>query len=940
MSEEKEKQKTRTNKHTNIIILMLFSVLFVLASGTLKFNNSLHWDEAVYTAMSMNLINENSGFTEILRPITLPFLTSICTRLLCMIKEMPLNTATIITAKILSAIFCFMFLVMFTHIAQMISKIIFKSERFVKISSIISFIMIISLSPFYFFALDILTSIPGITMLFIAILLIKKDRYFLAGIFSAFAFMLRYPFGLYMVAININIIIMIIIILLTKYSIRDSVKRCRLKLFKNKFIELVKFNIAFALTQMPLMIYNYKISTNTFSKICITDALSCKIKETILIALYPMISASNTVAELSNQSSFWYYLKELVHQQPLLILFPLGMIIFLLACKKILTNLKKNNYSFESFDVQLDMIKNKLKNVELLILIMMLFIITFVYFSNHSHKEIRYALSFTPFLIILCSIGLTSLVSFVLHNTRTDYVKISEFTKKYFDNKYTQSRFKKNIAKLIVTIIIIGVVVWISNLYLVTSGIVMTENKTMQYTINYEDKQYLIKLLDTNLSIMTTTPMIIEFSNSKIVPNYNQVDEFIKEFSKEKYEFLIISIPLEQSDLSFNFHDDESIRKIGSAINSYNVVYAKIVHNEKWIVLSKNKADNNSTSDMVDFNVLEPYLESSIIVAPTPFNDKIVMFRLDATGDKNLNGSMHNKAKIYDIIKIAQDNKINFTIAVIPKRFDNIIEEDKTDFTSIVNDSDIFIEIAQNGIDFVNKGLSEQTDLEDDISSQIKHINESKIILENYFGNIYTFIPAFNNGNSNTIKAIDHLGFTTYSSSKWDYISSEDYHGIYRLDIDTFMIEDWVYKKYKTTEDLMDEVNALLSINNHAMIEMYILDEEDKDIINLFDELSTRLNKENCKFYTIKQYSEWKRCYENIELVKDEINDAYTIKAPEQAENSYCEGITILANKDIDLNLENMKHQSIYVNNINKNKDIVVCTRNCSTIKPGQMKKY
>lgn len=221
----------KTKKY--LLCILTFSLLIRLI--LLSIPTEIWWDEAVYISIGKYLFsNSASGFMEYLRPLLLPFLLGI-------IWKASLDPIT--SGRIL-AIICSLATIYMTYL---ITKKIHNEK-----AAILAALILSITGYFIYFSTKILTGIPSILLILIAIneLINKpltKKNIIIAGIATALAFLTRF-----------TSILLIIPIL---YTIIISKKK-----YKDKINNITTFLLSFGITLAPYLIYMHlKYSNPLFS---------------------------------------------------------------------------------------------------------------------------------------------------------------------------------------------------------------------------------------------------------------------------------------------------------------------------------------------------------------------------------------------------------------------------------------------------------------------------------------------------------------------------------------------------------------------------------------------------------------------------------------------------------------------------------------------------
>lgn len=1066
--------------------LILFIFLSIIISSFLfymKFDNSLHWDESVYIAMSKDLALENSGFTELIRPVFLSSLIAYSYKFLVYVFNfIEFDFDNVYLFVSIGRIISFLFLVLFLFLYMVISYLInavfldynfskfkeklsffnflhgnknqFKLDSFLLILGVlISLLSLITNYSFIEYSLNILTEIPAFVFIFLEIIFLYYDYYALSGLFLGVCFAIRYPLGLFLAIIDISIIVLMTLILFKKYFFIDTKFKFKKFMFKEKFKQFLILNLFFLIAVSPVLMYNYSVGKENFSSICQNNHskmiyFECSFKETLLYTIQPLYYASKAVSSYELNNDYLFYIKELYYNQNFILIGVIGLFFSVFLILKYFKKInQESSYEFY-YNNMINYIRSNYKIMELLIILVMSVIIEYFYFNNNPHKEYRYAVSFffmlsffigAFFIYVLRNIilffnertisskELRNLKYNVLNKNNTYYkqdnfynsanLNFNSENSKLGNSKLRNFKSKINFSFLVNILLLCFMIFLFFNLNfdifskdlsefnLKTDSFNFFNIKnaysnlyfSSQYLISDFDSAYLRLILDTNKTIVSNTPLISEYTNSKIYPYYNDIDEIAREFSKNEYSILVLS------NFGSNLNSDFD-KKIGRLINNYEVLYLKNVHDEEWVILSKeplagkfNSLKNSTIKSIFDGfllingsinytyiydfsinkSILDKYYESNVGLSKTPFDKKIIILRYDGAGDFNYNGGLHAKQIIFELIDFFNANKVEMTLGIIPKNFDKVNVADQKILIDKINKYN-YIEIAQNGVDFKNKLFVEETDLLDDYESQKAQIRSSKKILESYFNkSIKTFIPAYNNALKNTNLVLKELDYNTISTAKWDDAgnsskskNSSNYfqiNDLNRLDIDSYMVKDWVYRIYKSKDDLINEIDGLIVLKDYAVMELFII--RDDDFLVLEDlklVVLNYLNNSNYEFYSIDKFSSFQKCHNligfekidagNFELADNKNNFEYysvflkfenynlsTALKPDLLNDlflknnmMFCEGITIKANKDIIIKVdENIRQLNIplYVKNTNSKLDIDVCLDNiCSKI--------
>ena len=168
-------------------VLLAAIVVFIVFQMIILYKQPLlGWDEAVYAGMAKYIASSgNIGLWEDLRPLGLPILLSI-------IWKLPATTAThIIFSKILMILIA-AFCLLMTH---KVEKNIFNGKTAILAT------IILATTPIFIFnsnliLTELLSTLFGLTALYFFI----NSKYYLTGIFTAIAFLTKFPQGILLIA--------------------------------------------------------------------------------------------------------------------------------------------------------------------------------------------------------------------------------------------------------------------------------------------------------------------------------------------------------------------------------------------------------------------------------------------------------------------------------------------------------------------------------------------------------------------------------------------------------------------------------------------------------------------------------------------------------------------------------------------------------------------
>jgi len=337
------------------ILIFIFALIKLIILPKLNF---LYWDEAVYLSIGKYIYSAgSSGFFEIIRPLGLPlvlgwfWLLKLDYILFSKIFMIIISLGYILTAYFLSA------------------------KLFNKKIGILTVTLLIVTPVFFGFSSLILTGVPAAMFILLAIyFFMQKNNLFLSGLFTALAFLFRFPAGLVLVVVCAGLILQYI----------QEKKKQILQLAKRNAIYVGSF----VLFTLPYIIFNYIKYHN------VTSELNHALFRPWIMGIWHQGNPAGWVG--SGLSSVLYYPIQLFLQN----------IFFIFVIVAIVFWIKNKNY------------RNYRFNTILIALVLFL-----VYFSYISNKQIRFSILFLPFLAMLSAYGVLELYKLAKKRFRKDTVK-------------------------------------------------------------------------------------------------------------------------------------------------------------------------------------------------------------------------------------------------------------------------------------------------------------------------------------------------------------------------------------------------------------------------------------------------------------------------------------------------------------------------------------
>jgi 4-amino-4-deoxy-L-arabinose transferase-like glycosyltransferase len=325
--------RNHISRHTDAYILGTIVFAFVVLQIVFNTQSVVWWDEAIYIGMGKYIATGGHiGMWETFRPPLLPLLYAAL-----YVLHIPLyiaGKAVVMLASVGSICLAYMI-----------------SESIRKGSGLYSAVFLAVTPVFFFYAKLATTDILSLFFVLLAVCSYNKNRYFLAGIVTALAFLLRFPQGL----------IVACLALVAGFDTYDH----SLKIWLKDWIARgLAISGGFLLLVVPYLVMNYVMYHD---------------------ALLPMILANNVIKGHLDlyDLGFFYYARELARVAPFLYLSSL-LLVYTLLKKKVHEG---------------DMARKNLRSVVIVALVVAF------YFFWQVHKELRYSLAFIPYVAILAGVG-------------------------------------------------------------------------------------------------------------------------------------------------------------------------------------------------------------------------------------------------------------------------------------------------------------------------------------------------------------------------------------------------------------------------------------------------------------------------------------------------------------------------------------------------------
>ena len=332
--------------HQKSWIALLFIFLFFSALyGVFLFtrHHDIHWDEAVYISMGKYLYSSGSqGLFESIRPLGLPLV-------LGLFWKLGFGTALVYETVI------FLFALGVLCLVFLLGKEIFSEE-----AGIFACIVLVLTPLFFQSSISIMTEIPAVFFVLLSILLFVQGKHtFFVGVAASCAFLFKFPAGL---------IVLALFFLIAVHHVHD---------FRLLFYHAVFLLTGFIAVQLPVFLFNYLMYRDYTA-----TAFDALFRPLLLAGGH----AANSVHAIeSGWENIFYYVFQLVSNNPLLVLGFVGLFVVLFS---------------------------RVEKSKALALFLPL-VVFLIYFTDIVNKQPRFAVLFLPLLALFAGQLLFSLLSFL-----------------------------------------------------------------------------------------------------------------------------------------------------------------------------------------------------------------------------------------------------------------------------------------------------------------------------------------------------------------------------------------------------------------------------------------------------------------------------------------------------------------------------------------------
>jgi 4-amino-4-deoxy-L-arabinose transferase-like glycosyltransferase len=696
----------------------------------------------------------------------------------------------------------------------------------------------LALTPIFFlYTSYILVDIPALFFVLISFYFIQKEKYYLSGLFAGFAFLTRFPQALFVFAVGFFIIHRMI------YE----------KKFKIHFINALKFGLIFLLLISSFFLFNYFFYKNETS-------------EWQHAAFRPLIFSINNIYDSGKVSEpFYYYIQNLSIHNPFIVLSLLGL--FFYFRKKIFI---KKPFLFYSLLVFL------------------------IYYSLTGHKELRYALSFLPFIIIFSSFGL---------------FKLFDLFKKLSSNKI------KKIIHLVFSLILIVLIISLL-------AVIIKENSYRKYAKPEIVTNYYEYFKERPLegAIITTDPLIGYYVDNRVYHGYDSLALF-KELIKN-VEYSAVFFDVEEFGCGDNeLCNDEVKGFVNILLDDYLLVDLIYYERHKYIFTTKDYFDQipkenvYSRFDLTENVLLSKFPNDTLIVS-------VILEDFPSLNDDKTN--IWHKNQFLELYNFFNDKNLPVNLALIPTHLNKLNEINESDITLLKNSSFSFIQNGYSHSDELTKSYDQQKE---------KLIEGQKIIRDLLDVDVTAFIPPYYSSNTHTPLILEELGFKIYISNLGDTTVSS----LNRFDQKLTPIVNWAGKEYLSEELLKRNLIQSEKFEPYLVYSLYyfMFDENNIHFLDLIYNLT-----KNYIWMDIYTLNDWVNLIDNVvvSIEGDEINIIL---------NDDLENINELLSSNLTLLFYgsgnytiNHFHNSINIKNV-VDENIRVCiSNNCKLIKSNDVVKF
>jgi 4-amino-4-deoxy-L-arabinose transferase-like glycosyltransferase len=335
-----------------ITIVVVFVLIRLL---TIPYHGIVTWDAVVYVGMGKYLFSHGMvGTWEALRPVGLPIILGAFWKLGIDPYQAGVALSMLISAAMIALVYRW---------AEDVQE---------GAGNIAALLLAGSVIFFNYSALpvtDIISTFFAVLSLWLVYRATTNTRYLIAGITVGVALLFRFPQGLLLVVGGLVIITKLFLDRPPSFTTVRTMARQRRKKWSVRLHQCIENSFSFAggffLVVVPLLIINYHFYGNAFLPF---------IEGNAVVQLYPSLY----------QKGILFYVVQLFQQDPFFITAFIPM--------TLLVNKKYRTLGVIALTIAL--------------------VIVAGYFTHQAHKELRYALAFLPYLVILSAIGIVYVLEY------------------------------------------------------------------------------------------------------------------------------------------------------------------------------------------------------------------------------------------------------------------------------------------------------------------------------------------------------------------------------------------------------------------------------------------------------------------------------------------------------------------------------------------------
>ena len=719
-----------------------------------------------------------------------------------------------------------------------LTYIITKKEFNENIALISAFLL--ALTPMFFlYTSYILVDIPSMFFVLICFYFIQKEKYYLAGLFAGISFLTRFPQALFVFAFGLFI--------LHKMVLE--------KKFKKHFINALKFGIIFLLLISSFFIFNYFMYQHETGR-------------WEHAAFRPLIFSVNNIYDSGKEAlPFYFYFENLVLHNPFLILALLGL--FFYFKDKIFFKRPLLFYSLLMFSL---------------------------YYSLTGHKELRYALSFLPFVVIFASFGLNK-----LYNLEITKLKIFNFN------------FKKclfNVFKI--SLIVIFIIISLFLLSVIKTEFNYRSHDKPDMVKNYYEY---FKFRPIDGSIITTDPLVGYYMDNKVYAGYESLSLFRQHLKNVDYSAVFFDV--EEFGCGDNEYCNEQVKEFVKFLLTNNLIYEGQYHGRfKYIFTTKNYFENLPKEDIqIRFG-----LDEEVLLSRFPNDTLIVSLILEdfPSLDDDFENIWFEENYNYFFDFFQSINK-PVNLAIIPTHLEQLNKINSSEINRLKNSNFYFI---QNGFTHTN----ELTLNYDRQKEKLKLGQE--IIYDLLDERVTAFIPPGYSSNRYTPEILENLEFNIYISNLGDTTNVN----FNRFDQKLTPITNWANKEYLSEEHLQRNILHSKRFDPFLLFSLYYFMFNEDNI----DYIKTIYNHTKDYFWlSIYDLNEWIDFISNVNLLVE----GYKITIGTQYQGKFLDNLTLLFYSSGNYEIV-YPNDSINIKNV-ADDDIEICILNiCKEIKSNEIVKF